>query len=207
MYLKSTLSIIFILLNSFIFGQSNIDSLSNISSNEEETIEIDSMMQMQYQDTIKSLTSKIEGYWISQGKWENDRLVIDTIIKPILMQEGVFEYDTTLVKDGIIYEIKNGKKELKNFRKLSYFSKFNNEYLNVLFNTNGEFSSSGRLMAFDYPTDNPICRIIYYSKKSRFVLLNMIHNTIVPIVLLNDKELILDYKSKLQYYKYYKHGN
>jgi hypothetical protein len=153
------------------------------------TVDIDSVIQEQFKDTIQNIKTRISGSWHFQGikkRYEDD--FIDTLIR---LSDG----EATFVKNGEIIFLKNGVETKSNEILESYF---NFEFDNIRYKDQVPKIQKGGF--YEFKTCQPIYDIVYFQREIGLLSRGMLGNFFRPIKYLSNKILIIKTDKGLECY-------
>jgi hypothetical protein len=182
MKLKLIIPILFIHIS--IFGQS-YDTYKYAS------IEIDSNLQLQKQDTLNIVKAKIKGTWQYYGKFLNDKIIDDTIASSSQGHE--------VVKQGNVYLINKAGETNLYKQDVSNFDFENEDIFQNIMHTIVFCSEKGEFgIAYEVKSCPSFYHLVYYDNQVG-ILVNF--HIFEPILKLEDKILqIQTYSSEIEHY-------
>jgi hypothetical protein len=198
--IKSFLIFIFCLFFFHTKAQTNNASLNQalqeVSFDEYPIVEIDSILQERYKDTIQIVKKTLKGAWHFQGtKTRLSSDLIDTIFKREEIGVGI-------VKNGVVYIVNNNNLKETKGRIVSSFDFSNSKELfsevemNKLIGNQNEFGD----MVFEVKSCPPIYNIVYFQMQIGILSQGMGGQYFSPIKFLSDKVLIIKNDDELDCY-------
>lgn len=189
--MKNLALILFCFLNSILFGQNSIEY-------KYESIEIDSNLQLQKQDTLNIVKSKIKGTWQYYGLYKNGQVVEDTLSTTINLINGKYSEGTNIIRQGNLYLInEKGETRLKKVD-ISNFDFENEDIFQTIMHE--ELDSSGKWqfgLAYEVKSCRSFYYLVYFDKQVGI----LVDNYFLPILKLESNILLLQSrKNKVEYY-------
>jgi hypothetical protein len=143
-------------------------------------IELDSVLQITYRDTLNAVELKLNGLWHYQGVRKEGKMFADTLLWS--SEEG-----TLFVKEGKVCQLKNGiEKETENIE-VTWFD-FKDEYHAIHVIVNKEHKGE----TYEFKTCKPFYKLAYYNNQIGVLSSSMGGYFFEPIKYLDDKKLILE---------------
>jgi hypothetical protein len=176
----------FFLLHPSVYGQLYIEVLKDSVVNAEEVerwITIDSMLQVQFRDTIEVVKSQMKGLWHYQGNREGTQLIADT-----LYWTGG---STFFVRDGAIFQLKEGVETPTDEIDVCWFDFSPYEMCAV----HSRVNKNHKGFVFENRTCQPFYNIAYY--KGRLGLSTI--GRFYPIHYLKDPILVIEVQKEFDF--------
>ena len=189
--MKNLALILFCFLNSILFGQNSVEY-------KYESIKIDSNLQLQKQDTLNIVKSKIKGTWQYYGIYKNGQVVEDTLSTTISLINGKYSEGTNIIRQGNIYLIdEKGETKLEKVD-ISNFDFENEDIFQTIMHEKLDSSEKWQFgLAYETKTCRSFYFLVYFDKQVGI----LVDNYFLPILKLESNILLLQSrKNKVQYY-------
>lgn len=189
--MKNLSIIILCFFNSILFGQNSVEY-------KYESIEIDSNLQLQKQDTLSIVKSKIKGTWQYYGLYKNGQFVEDTLSTTISLINGKYSEGTNIIRQGNLYLI-NEKGETKlNKVDISNFDFKNTDIFQTIMHEKLDSSEKWHFgLAYEVKSCRSFYYLVYFDKQIGILA----DNYFLPILKLESNFLLVQSrKNKVEYY-------
>ena len=186
--MKNLALILFCFLNSILFGQNSVEY-------KYESIKIDSNLQLQKQDTLNIVKSKIKGTWQYYGIYKNGQVVEDTLSTTISLINGKYSEGTNIIRQGNIYLIdEKGETKLEKVD-ISNFDFENEDIFQTIMHEKLDSSEKWQFgLAYETKTCRSFYFLVYFDKQVGI----LVDNYFLPILKLESNILLLQSRKNKQ---------